>query len=140
VTNYSLQQVDKLDSVDQRAIEHGSRATEPGGGKTAYAPLLVTLRDAAGKLVGGLIANTGSAWCYIGAVWVGEAERRQGWGSQLLAAAEAEAQRRGCRHAYLNTFSDQAVDFYQRNGYRTFAVLEDFPGERSRVFLRKDFS
>ncbi len=51
--------------------------------------------------------------------------------------AEQTAQERGCAHAYLDTFSFQALGFYERLGYKIFGVLEDFPPSHQRYFLQK---
>ena len=51
--------------------------------------------------------------------------------------AEAEAVRRGCASAYLDTFDFQARPFYERLGYQLFGQLDDFPPGGSRYFLRK---
>ena len=63
--------------------------------------------------------------------------RGQGVGSQLLAMAEQEAVARGCHSAYLDTFSFQALPFYQKQGYEVFGTLDNYPGEHKRYFLRK---
>jgi hypothetical protein len=59
-------------------------------------------------------------------------------GTQLLARAEAEAFAKGCRGAYLDTFTFQSVGIYTRAGYAIFGTLEHFPAEHSRHFLRKE--
>jgi hypothetical protein len=55
----------------------------------------------------------------------------------MLAAAEAEAKARGCRGAYIDTFSPVALKVYRRAGYEPFGELKDFPAGRTRVFLQK---
>src|ERR1041385_6955925 len=60
-------------------------------------PLSVFLRNAEGKVVGGVIAWTWGYWLDIGYVWVDPALHRQGFGTRLLRAAEAAALARGCR-------------------------------------------
>jgi hypothetical protein len=56
-----------------------------------------------------------------------------------MARAEEEAIRRGCCHAYLDTFDFQAPGFYRKLGYSEWGVLEDFPPGHQRIFLKKDF-
>jgi GNAT superfamily N-acetyltransferase len=62
--------------------------------------LRVFARDESGGSVGGLLGETVWHWLYISIVWVYENHRHTGLGSQLVARAEAEVARRGCRHAY----------------------------------------
>ena len=65
--------------------------------------------------------------------------RGAGFGRQLVGRAEQEAIVRGCQGAWLETFSFQAPGFYERLGYRVFAVLEDNPPGHMRLFMTKSF-
>lgn len=51
-------------------------------------------------------------------------------------AAEAEARRRGCHHAWVDT-QFGARGFYERLGYVAFGELPDYPPGFVRTFLRK---
>jgi GNAT superfamily N-acetyltransferase len=70
---------------------------------------------------------------------VAEAMRGTGLGRQTMSLAEDEAQRRGCRGAWLDTYSFQARRFYERLGYTVFGTLADYPPGHSRIFLSKTF-
>ncbi len=105
-----------------------------------WTPLNLLLRDAGGKVCGGLLGESGWEWLHIHILWVAEAERRRGYGGELLARAEAEARRRGCRGVHLDTHEYQAPDFYQRRGYEVFGVLNDYPRGSRRYFLAKALS
>ena len=89
------------------------------------------------EIVAGLFAFTHWNWLEIRHLWVAEALRLHGLGRQLLLAAEREARMRGCDHAHVDTFSFQAVPFYERLGYSVFGRLEDYPAGQTRVFLQK---
>ena len=56
-----------------------------------------------------------------------------------MAQAEAEAARRGCIGAWLDTFSFQARPFYQRHGYVVLGEIKDYPPPHSRFFMVKQF-
>jgi GNAT superfamily N-acetyltransferase len=98
--------------------------------------LIVVLR-AEGSLIGGLIGFTYWNWLFVKQLWVSEAFRSQGHGSELMLAAEREAAGRGCGHAHLDTFDFQALPFYRKLGYVVFGELEDFPPGHTRYFLQK---
>jgi len=69
-----------------------------------------------------------------------DALRGQDLGRRLLDQVEAEARRRGCRFAVVETSSFQAPGFYLRHGYAEFGrVPFDVPGQ-ARVFLSKAFA
>lgn len=99
--------------------------------------LTVLLRDAEDNVVGGLLGETYWGWLNVEQMWIEESFRKQGYGGKLLAAAESEAIARGCGAAYLDTFSFQALEFYQRFGYEVFGTLDDFPQGHKRFFMRK---
>jgi len=99
--------------------------------------LRVFARDADGSVIGGLLADTYWQYLEVHKLWVSEAHRKAGHASRLLNAAETEARRRGCKHAFLDTFSFQAFGFYQKLGYSEFGRLEEFSGEHDRHYLHK---
>jgi GNAT superfamily N-acetyltransferase len=84
------------------------------------------------KPVGGLIAETARGLLFIDQFWLAPGYRRRGLGSRLLTAAEAEARRRGCRTAWLDTYDFQARPFYERHGYEVFDELGGLPGGHRR--------
>jgi len=105
-----------------------------------HARVTLCLRDEAKSILGGLLGETYWDWLYIQVLWVREGLRGRGWGNRLLAAAEAEAVERGCHNAYLETFSFQALGFYQKNGYVLFGQLENFPPGEISYFIRKNLA
>jgi len=106
-------------------------------GDQHYQPLTILARDRRGRLVGGLLGATFWRWLTVDFLWIADGLRGQGHGSRLLLAAELEAQRRGCKYACLDTFSFQARDFYEKLGYSSCGVLDDFPRGHKRYFLTK---
>jgi GNAT superfamily N-acetyltransferase len=90
------------------------------------------------EIAGGVIAETYWEWLYIDLLWVREQLRGQGFGHLLLTAAEQEAMQLGAKHAYLDTFSFQAPEFYKQHGYEVFGELQDFPVGHTRYFFAKE--
>lgn len=104
-------------------------------------PLVLALRGVGanleeGEYLGGLIGETLWGYLHVRLLSVDQALRGRGLGRRLMEAAHAEAQRRGCHGAYLDTFSFQAPDFYQKLGYEIYGKLDDFPQGYCRYFLR----
>lgn len=103
-------------------------------------PVNILIRDPQGEVVGGLVGKTHWGWLLVSHLWVAENLRKQGYGRQLMLTAEKVAKKRGCTHAYLDTFSFQGLGFYKRLGYKLFGVLDDFPPKHKRYFLQKDLT
>lgn len=102
--------------------------------------LTVFLRDSNQIIVGGLRGYTLWSWLHISQVWLQSDLRGQGYGKKIIAAAEREAVRRGCRNAHLDTFDFQAREFYEKLGYEVFGVLKNFPDGHSRFYMQKRIS
>jgi ribosomal protein S18 acetylase RimI-like enzyme len=63
--------------------------------------------------------------------------RGRGLARRLMAEAEAEALRRGCRQLVVATFSFQAPEFYRKLGFPVVLELPDYPSGHSHLVLRK---
>lgn len=99
--------------------------------------LRLVARDAAGALLGGVLADVALGWLEIHVLWVEPAQRSTGLGSNLLEACERHALELGAHSARLDTFDWQAEGFYARHGYAVFARLGDYPPGHERVFMSK---
>ncbi|MDI3427315.1 N-acetyltransferase [Enterobacter cancerogenus] len=87
----------------------------------------VYVRDDKGVMLGGLIGVRKGDWLNIEYLWVSDAVRGSGVGSQLIKTAEDEARRKGCTHALVDTVSFQARPFYEKQGYQLQLSLQDYP-------------
>ena len=114
------------------------RFNDTRAGPSGNRPLDVELRDAGGAVAGGLWGSTAYGWLFTQLLAVPEQSRGRGLGRQILSLAEAEAIKRGCHAAWLDTFEFQAKAFYERMGYSCFATLPDYPKGYSRYFMRKE--
>ncbi|MBA4819797.1 GNAT family N-acetyltransferase [Pantoea ananatis] len=108
---------------------------------STWGPLAVFCRDPQGKLLGGLIGSQKGHWLCIEFLWVSESVRGSGLGQQLVHAAEQDAVTAGCHSALVDTFSFQALPFYQKQGYVRQMSLTDFPQPgMQRHYLTKALS
>ena len=117
---------------EDRIYEFNSAAT----GITDGEWLAIFVRDD-NRIVAGICGNTWGGCADIRQFWVEESRRKQGLGTRLLAAAEREAQRRGCRQMLLMTFSFQAPTFYANRGFEVVAVVDEHPHGHKNLLLRK---
>ena len=78
-----------------------------------------------GRLIGYASGITEHKWLYLTDLWIEENRRRQGLGSRLLRELEQRAAAEGMEHVYLWTSGPGNPQFYEHNGYQSFAVLED---------------
>lgn len=125
---------DEMEQVDQELSHENKRRT----GRDDFRPLRRTIRDADGRLVGGIDALTVYDWMYVKTLWVAEEYRQAGLGTWLLREAETEARSRGCLGACLSTFSFQAPEFYEKQGYRQFGQIPHYPhGETFFVYSKR---
>lgn len=130
---------DKIAPQDGKAVVDGLTAyNAPFVGQAAVRPLGVFVHGAAGAPRAGLTGYTHGDWLSIQYLWVEETLRGRGAGSGLLRAAEAEARRRGCTHAFVDTFAFQAPGFYQKQGYHIAFTLEEHPATGTHSYLVKE--
>lgn len=114
---------------------HNQEMAGPG----QWGLLVVTVRDAAGAVVGGLWGRTGYGFLFIELLALGPA-RQQGLGRRVMAEAEAEAKRRGLVGAWLDTWTFQAPGFYEKLGFSECGRIRDYPPGHDRIFYTKRFA
>ncbi|WP_212749669.1 GNAT family N-acetyltransferase [Acinetobacter sp. WC-323] len=71
--------------------------------------------DNSGLMLGGLIASQKGLWLCIDYLWVNETTRGSGLGSKLITITEQAAIKAGCKYALVDTFSFQALPFYEKS-------------------------
>lgn len=101
--------------------------------------LFISLKDAKNTLRGGLkgIGLCGSL--YIQVLSIEPTLRRQNLGTALLQKAEEYAKSKEYSLIFLDTFSFQALSFYQKNGYQIFSEFA-LQGNVARYFLKKQLN
>ena len=90
------------------------------------------------KIIAGCLAKM-YCWhvIYIDILLVDEKYRKCGMGTKLLTEIEKIALEENCSLIHLDTFDFQAKDFYVKQGYEIFGVLEDCPDNHCRYYLKK---
>jgi len=97
----------------------------------------VYLRDSQNTIRGGLVGFLAWKWLSVELLWVDETLRGQGYGSSILAQAEALARDAGCIGCRLDTYEFQAKPFYEKLGYVAFAVHEGYPANTRTYYMQK---
>jgi GNAT superfamily N-acetyltransferase len=95
--------------VEPYASNHLKQVVEDGlglynvavTGFAEYYPVAIFLKDENSAILRGVPGHLWGKWLRVAILWLAELVRRQGYGSQLLLAAEAYARERGCRHVQL---------------------------------------
>lgn len=101
-------------------------------------PIGIFYEDDNGKKLAGLTGETFGNWLCIHYLFVEERLRKEGIGSELLLAAEREAKERGCKYAFVDTFSFQSPQFYIRHGYEEVFTLYEYPYTGKRYYFTKE--
>lgn len=91
-----------------------------------------------GRKLAGLTGETFGSWLCIRYLFVSESLRGQGIGGRLLETAELDAKRRGCKYAFVDTFSFQAPSFYKNHGCGEVFTLEAYPHTGKRHYYTKE--
>lgn len=126
-------------TADTDVILRGLRAfNEAHVGPTERVSLAVLVRDAQGRVLGGLTAQVKFGWVHVEWLWLPDELRGRGVGSAVMDAIEDDARRRGCVGAHLETTDYQALPFYEKRGYAVFGVLEGYPVGSRSYYLRKE--
>ena len=136
---YSIVYIDKPEASAWGIIGRGVQSYNiKEAGDNKFQRLCFALNSPDQEIVGGILGEVYWGWFYIDLLWVRDDLRGLGHGHRLLTVAEDEARKRGAKHAYMDTFSFQAPEFYIQHGYEVFGELQDFPTGHNRHFLKKE--
>lgn len=100
-------------------------------------PLGIYYENENGEKLAGLVGETFGNWLCIKYLFVSEELRGQGIGTRIMESAEQEAKSRGCKYAFVDTFSFQAPDFYRKLGYQDVFALTEYPYTGARYYYTK---
>jgi GNAT superfamily N-acetyltransferase len=105
-----------------------------------FLPLALLLQDDEERIIGGLSGRSAYDWLFIDYLVLPTELRGKGLGTDLMNQAEDIARQRGCTGIWLDTFSFQALPFYEKLGYQRFGQIDDYPRGHTRYFLQKRLS
>jgi GNAT superfamily N-acetyltransferase len=125
-----------ISSIENAIYRYNMAATNDW----AYCRVAYFLRDDADRIHGGVLGGVWGGWMRLEFLWVAEGLRGQGFGTQLLEAAEQQARDKGCRGMILQTHSFQARSFYERFGYEVVGEIPDYPVGHAYYMMRKLFN
>lgn len=91
-----------------------------------------------GMMAAGIVAASTFSTLEVEYLFVEEEFRGRGLGAKLLREAESRAAKDGIRYVLLNTYSFQAPDFYQAQGYRQLFQVSPCLGPYSQFFFWKE--
>ena len=97
----------------------------------------VFARNQQGEVVGGVRATADWNYCLIELLWLSNAVRGSGVGTQLMAQAESYAKEKGFAYIRTETVDFQAKPFYEKLGYKVYGELPDFPKGHTTYCLVK---
>ena len=103
-----------------------------------FVPVNKVIKGLNGDVLAGINSMIYWDYLHIDIMWVKEGFRLEGYGSILLNAAEKVAKEKGCKLIYLETFDFQAKDFYLKNGYEIFGILDGCPLEHKAYYMKKN--
>ena len=94
-----------------------------------------------GMVVGFASGLTNHKWFFLTDMWVREEYRRHGLGTKLLSILEDTVKAIGIEHIYTWTSGFTNPVFYEKQGYYSFTVFEDFfeVKDYHHIGYRKDF-
>ena len=125
-----------FDEEDVSAILGGLREYNAGHAERKYTPFVITAKEN-GAIVAGAQCASKWDWMQVILLWVKEEFSHKGLGTKLMREIEDEARGRGCLGIFLDTFEFQALEFYQKLGYKIFGQIEDHPKGFYRYYMKK---
>lgn len=128
---------EELGLIDNGIVEY-NLSKVPLRQKEEFISINRVIENENGEVVAGI---TSVLYCwnclYIDILWVKDGYRNLGLGRKLIREVEEIAKEKGGYLVHLDTFDFQAKDFYLKEGYEVFGVLDECPKEHKRYFMKK---
>jgi GNAT superfamily N-acetyltransferase len=101
-------------------------------------PLAVQIKNDQGDVIAGAAARSFGNWLLLDTLWVSDELRGQNIGSKILKEIETAGKKRGCIKCLLDTLNFQAMPFYEKHGYTTEWVQQNYPKTGCKYFMVKE--
>ena len=124
------------DFIRMKVIEHNA-ASLPNEKNSPKEQVSFIARNDNGDIIGGVTGTAFWQHMHVDFLWVDPAERGQGIAEQLMQQLETHARSLACRLMIVETFSFQAPNFYKKQGFNEFGVIEDHPAGHSFHYFEK---
>lgn len=105
--------------------------------KGKYKEIHIFLQDENGLVCGGILGETCWNWLEIQYLFVEPSYRRHGYGKKLIQEVEKMAINNQCDFIKVDTLSFQALDFYIKEGFEVYGVIEN-AGRHTHYYMKKD--
>jgi len=120
----------EADYIHKKLIEHNLKYI------TDYDEYIYCFRDNCENIIAGVVASRENERMTIDYLWVDDSVRGKGYGTRLVKHIEEVAKDKGCMVVWLNTFGFQAPDFYIKQGYELFGILEKCINGYNQYFFK----
>lgn len=136
---YKIKRAEDIQAKDIQILTDGiSEYAKLKKGHLPIEPFAFFIKDENDLIQGGCNGNVGYGCVYIDQLWVAEALRGKGYGTQLMKLAEDFGKEKGCVSAAVNTMDWEAPEFYKKLGYRIEFERQGLSKNSIYYFLRKD--
>jgi len=105
--------------------------------KDDYEEFSIVIKNEIGLVIAGVTGFTVWERAGVNTLWVAESHRGNGIGTKLLAQFEKTASERGSRQIETNSMSFQGIGFFEKNGYKVFGTLDNYPAGHCCNFYTK---
>lgn len=121
-----------LDAIRDGVIAYGRQQAQ---GSDAQDIACALYQD--GELIAGAWGRTEFQRLYVNYLWVHADHRGQGLGGDCLRQVEAQALKRGCVDALIETLLDDVAELYEHLGYACISHVHDYvPGFTRHTLLK----
>jgi len=123
--------------INKRIVEFNSKQVTFTN-KLDFENVSKVIKDSDGNIIAGIAANL-LPWCdlSVDAIWTSKRAIEEELKVKLLVAMEKELIEKGGHVAMYETFDIKDVEFFIRNGYKTYGILDDYPSDYKAYYIKR---